>query len=236
RGLEPKQLSGLVKGELDWIVMKALEKDRNQRYETANGFAMDVQRYLADEPVQACPPSVGYRLRKFVLRNKGPVVAATLVTLALVGGIVGTSVGLLLSEARRRDAETARKDLEHQRDQARRQRERADQNLARARKAVRGCLTATAAGTRLKTADCHALHKSLLATAVPFYEEFVMQQADDPAFEADRGRAYGELANVRMDMGEAEQAMADAQRAEEIFARLAKQYPDDRSHRANVAV
>ena len=65
-----------MRGELDWIVMKCLEKDRNRRYETANGFAQDVQRYLADEPVQACPPSAGYRLRKFVRRNKGPVLAA----------------------------------------------------------------------------------------------------------------------------------------------------------------
>ena len=71
RGTEPAKLTKLVRGELDWIVMKALEKDRNRRYETANGFAMDVQRYLADEPVQACPPSVGYRLRKFARRNKG---------------------------------------------------------------------------------------------------------------------------------------------------------------------
>ena len=79
RGTEPAKLTKLVRGELDWIVMKALEKDRNRRYETANGFAMDVQRYLADEPVQACPPSAGYRLRKFVRRNKGPVLAAGLV-------------------------------------------------------------------------------------------------------------------------------------------------------------
>src|SRR5262245_12974879 len=70
RGMEPAKLTKLVRGELDWIVMKALEKDRNRRYETANGFAMDVQRYLADEPVLACPPSVGYRLRKFARRNK----------------------------------------------------------------------------------------------------------------------------------------------------------------------
>jgi len=76
RGTEPAKLTKLVRGELDWIVMKALEKDRNRRYETANGFAMDVQRYLADEPVQACPPSAWYRLRKFVRRNKGPVLAA----------------------------------------------------------------------------------------------------------------------------------------------------------------
>ena len=71
RGTEPAKLTRLVRGELDWIVMKALEKDRNRRYETANGFAMDVQRYLADEPVQACPPSARYRLRKFARRNKG---------------------------------------------------------------------------------------------------------------------------------------------------------------------
>jgi hypothetical protein len=75
RSTEPAKLTKLVRGELDWIVMKALEKDRNRRYETANGFAMDVLRYLADEPVQACPPSVGYRLRKFARRNKGGLAA-----------------------------------------------------------------------------------------------------------------------------------------------------------------
>ena len=64
RNIEPRKLSGLVRGELDWIVMKALEKDRNRRYETANGLAADLRRYLDDEPVQACPPSAGYRLRQ----------------------------------------------------------------------------------------------------------------------------------------------------------------------------
>ena len=60
--MEPKKLGGLVRGELDWIVMKALEKDRNRRYETASALAADVQRYLDDEPVLACPPSALYRL------------------------------------------------------------------------------------------------------------------------------------------------------------------------------
>ncbi len=93
RGTEPAKLTKLVRGELDWIVMKALEKDRNRRYETANGFAMDVQRYLADEPVQAGPPSAGYRLRKFVRRNKRQVLAAGLVLAALLVAIVGTTIG-----------------------------------------------------------------------------------------------------------------------------------------------
>ena len=66
-----------MRGELDWIVMKALEKDRTRRYESANGLARDVERYLADEPVEACPPSAGYRLRKFVRRHRvGALTAA----------------------------------------------------------------------------------------------------------------------------------------------------------------
>src|SRR5262245_37176302 len=59
-----------VSSDLDWIVMKCLEKDRNRRYETANGLAADLQRYLNDEPVVACPPSAAYRFRKFVRRNR----------------------------------------------------------------------------------------------------------------------------------------------------------------------
>jgi len=88
RHTEPAKLAKLVRGELDWIVMKALEKDRNRRYETANGFAMDVQRYLEDEPVQACPPSASYRLRKFARRHRVALgmtgMAAALLTFALV--------------------------------------------------------------------------------------------------------------------------------------------------------
>ncbi|XZE46977.1 tetratricopeptide repeat protein [Pirellulaceae bacterium SH467] len=90
RGTEPKKLAGLLRNELDWIVMKALEKDRKRRYETANGFAADVQRYLAGEPVQAHPPSRTYRLSKFVRRNRVQVMAGAAVSLALVAGVVGT--------------------------------------------------------------------------------------------------------------------------------------------------
>jgi serine/threonine protein kinase/WD40 repeat protein len=95
RQTDPRQLSQLVRGELDWIVMKALEKDRSRRYESASALAADVQSHLNDEPVQACPPSLGYRLRKFVRRHKGAVLAASLVLLALVGGIIGTTWGMI---------------------------------------------------------------------------------------------------------------------------------------------
>jgi serine/threonine protein kinase len=73
RGLDERRLSRLLRGDLDWVVMKALEKDRDRRYESAGAFAADVERYLAGRPVEARPPSAGYRLRKFALRNKAAV-------------------------------------------------------------------------------------------------------------------------------------------------------------------
>jgi serine/threonine protein kinase/tetratricopeptide (TPR) repeat protein len=95
RGVDPRRLGPLMRGELDWVVMKALEKDRNRRYESASAVAADVQRYLNDEPVLACPPSAGYRMRKFVRRNKGPVAASLALAALLVLGIVGTTTGLV---------------------------------------------------------------------------------------------------------------------------------------------
>jgi serine/threonine protein kinase/WD40 repeat protein/Tfp pilus assembly protein PilF len=100
RGLEPKKLSGQVRGELDWIVMKCLEKDRNRRYDTANGLAADLERHLADEPVQACPPSVGYRFRKLVRRHKAAVlVAAAISVLLIVGAVVSTTLAVWATRA-----------------------------------------------------------------------------------------------------------------------------------------
>jgi len=129
RQLEPAKLTKLVRGELDWIVMKALEKDRNRRYETANGFALDVQHFLAGEPVLAVPPSAGYRLRKFVRKHRAALTTAAVIAVLLVAGIVGTTVGLLealaqmeharaetsaklLAEGEAREAEKARADGE----------------------------------------------------------------------------------------------------------------------------
>src|SRR5262249_8349330 len=103
RRSDPKQLSRLFRGELDWVVLKALEKDRNRRYETATGLAQDVQRYLADEVVEARPPSVGYWLRKFCRRNRGPVAAAAALALALGAG-VGAVVAVQARADRDREA------------------------------------------------------------------------------------------------------------------------------------
>src|SRR5262249_34164069 len=82
RGIEPPALAGQLRGELDWIVMKALEEDRSRRYDTANEFAADVLRYLNDEPVQACPPSLMYQTGKFVRRHRWALLATAVVLVA----------------------------------------------------------------------------------------------------------------------------------------------------------
>jgi serine/threonine protein kinase/tetratricopeptide (TPR) repeat protein len=108
RQTEPARLRQQVRGELDWIVMKALEKDRDRRYESAGSLARDVERYLAGEPVLAVPPSAGYRLRKFVRRHRPQVVAAGLALAALLAGLVGTSVGLAEARVQERRAREER--------------------------------------------------------------------------------------------------------------------------------
>ncbi|MBX9622484.1 MAG: tetratricopeptide repeat protein, partial [Gemmataceae bacterium] len=108
RQTEPAKLGRMVKGELDWIVLKALSKDRDRRYETATGLARDVERFLNREPVAAGPPSAAYRARKFVARNRAAVTAAGLVLLALVAGVAGTTWQAVRAEVARAEAEQQR--------------------------------------------------------------------------------------------------------------------------------
>src|SRR5690606_40106261 len=119
RRTEPRQLGKLLKGELDWIVLRALEKDRGRRYDSAGNFAADVERYLSGRPVEAAPPSRAYRLAKFVRRNRGAVIAATLIAAALVLGVIGTSIGLVnarraehLAMQRLQEAERAKEEAD----------------------------------------------------------------------------------------------------------------------------
>jgi serine/threonine protein kinase len=150
RGLDPRELCRSLSGDLDWIVMKSLEKERSRRYETCTGLARDIERYLSDEPVEATPPSRSYRLKKFIRKHRVKVLAATSIVAALLIGIVGTTWGLFrarIAEAdatkseqkattalaqvtQERDAKTeALKSEAEQRALAEKQREAAEQNL-----------------------------------------------------------------------------------------------------------
>jgi WD40 repeat protein/serine/threonine protein kinase len=147
RQTEPARLTRLVRGELDWIVMKCLEKDRDRRYETANGLAMDLQRYLADEPVLACPPSAAYRLRKFARRNR-KLLATTASFLALLVAAVAVSTWLAVwALAAERDSRVAEANAKRNaEDEAKAHRE-ADAQAAAVRNQI--CRFAVANGMRL---------------------------------------------------------------------------------------
>src|SRR6516164_189128 len=112
RRTEPARLSKLVRGEIDWVVMKCLEKDRARRYDTASALARDAERYLRDEPVEACPPTVGYRLRKFYRKNRTALVTAFLFVAMLIAGT-------LLSIYQVGRAKVAKAEAAQQRDEAR---------------------------------------------------------------------------------------------------------------------
>ncbi|MDH3815410.1 MAG: serine/threonine-protein kinase, partial [Acidobacteriota bacterium] len=99
-------LARTLRGDLDWIVMKALEKDRTRRYGSSSELAADVERYLCDQPVEASPPSTAYRVRKFVSRNRLGVIAGAALIVLLVAGVIGTTIGLLKA---RREADAVRR-------------------------------------------------------------------------------------------------------------------------------
>ena len=154
RQVDATKLPGLVRGELDWIVMKALEKDRARRYDTANGLARDVQRYLAGDAVEACPPTLGYRLKKLYRRNRAAkLVGSTIAAVLLLATGVSLAFGIVARNAERL-AEQERAESDRQRDAA---------VLAEEHARQRG-EEATSAKNRLKV-SLYAADMKLVATA-----------------------------------------------------------------------
>ena len=235
RQTEPAKLTKLVRGELDWIVMKALEKDRNRRYDTANGFAMDVQRYLADEPVQACPPSVTYRLRKFARRNKGPVLAASLVALALIGGVIGTTWGIFRATQAEANAkheagektvalgekEAALTTAKANEIQAKAAQQDAQENLKDALAAVDQMLTRVADDRLLYVPQMEPIRRDLLLDALKFYQKFLGKQSDDPVIRRETALAYRRVGRIHHLLGEYQDAERAYRHAIEMFNSLA---------------
>jgi hypothetical protein len=156
--------------------MKALEKDRSRRYETANGLAMDIQRYLADEAVLAAPPSTAYRFRKFVRRNRAQVIAGGVVAAALVLGMIGT--GLALSRALRAES-GLRTQLDETEKAQQAEKARADElkQVSDFQEKMLSQVDATTAGVRLTEDVNRRLAAALVKAKVPEAERAMQADA-----------------------------------------------------------
>jgi serine/threonine protein kinase/tetratricopeptide (TPR) repeat protein len=242
RGTEPKTLTGLLRNELDWIVMKALEKNRSRRYETANGFAADVNRYLSGEAVQAHPPSTGYRLKKFVRRNRGQVIAAGLVLLALLGGIAGTTFGLIQArEAKER--ESARADGEEKAKVKAVEAEAAA--VAEKKKAVEfrnkalDALRATT-GTDVEKLlgekkELTANEKAYLDAIAQRWQSFAKQEGTDEQSRAIAAEGHHRVASLWDKLGRRNEARPEYEQAVAVFEKLADDFPAVPGYRRELA-
>jgi serine/threonine protein kinase/tetratricopeptide (TPR) repeat protein len=213
RRTEPARLAKLLRGELDWIALKALEKDRRRRYETASGFARDVQRYLSDEPVEACPPTLGYRVGKFVRKNRVLVAVVSLLLAVLVLGSGGLAVAFARENKLRREAETARDGM---------------------RKSFR----TTDAMLKKWLRDRSSLgdvEKSFLRDLIPVYTAFLGESGDSKVARLTVAETQFTLANIFALLGEGAEADERYLIAIQLYEKLVRDFPDLTQYRNDLA-
>lgn len=189
RQTEPKRLGTIVRGELDWIVMKALEKDRQRRYETANGLMMDARRYLAGEAIVAAPPSTLYRARKFIRRNRVMVAAGGAVAAALILGLAGTAWQARRAAIQRDDAIAAREGEKQQRLAAEAERVKAEKIAEFMSDTLNGVGPSVAKGRDI------TMLKEMMDAAAARIEKGELKSAPDAelSLRSTIGKTYGDL-------------------------------------------
>jgi tRNA A-37 threonylcarbamoyl transferase component Bud32/tetratricopeptide (TPR) repeat protein len=221
RSTDTSKLVHQLRGDLDWIVMKCLEKDRTRRYDTANGLALDVQRYLDNEPVTARPPSAAYKFQKAFRRNKLVFVAGGTVIAALILGVIGTTIGFVRAERQRRVAEAAQR--------------LAQENFDQARAAV-GDLLAVSDEDLYDVPGLQPLREKLMRAAIERYKPFLDQPSADPAPRAELARLYVKYGFTAYHNG-ADYATVAVPAYESAFAiqqPLVREHPEDRVLRSNL--
>ncbi len=220
RGTDAKQLSRLLVGELDWIVMKALEKDRNRRYSTPGDFAEDVERYLRQEAILARPPSLGYKLKKFAQRNRAAAVTAAVVVVALAGGAIAATFGMIA--ANRAEQKTA-----EQRDRATQERDAAIAARKETFDALTDLTDTTVGDLLAEKKEAGPEAREFFDRVVKRYERLAAGQPDAAESDDIRARCLKSVGDVYRYLGSYEQALkAYGQGAELCRGRQARA-PED---------
>ena len=205
RSSEPKKLDSMVRGDLDWVVMKTLEKDRGRRYETPGDIDADLRRYLDDEVVLATPPSLGYQFTKFYRRHKAGVITGSTVVVTILAALIFSSVMYGRERIARQQAELARQS-------ERVQKEQAEANFGLARDAV-GRLTDIAQNRLMDASDLAGVRRDMLEDAAKFYETFAQGHSDDPAVILETARANTRAGMLRESIGQPLEAESHELRA-----------------------
>ncbi len=218
RHADPRRLSASMKGEIDWVVMKALDKDRRRRYETANDLASDVLNYLSDRPVEACPPSVRYRVAKLLRRHQGVLLASVLIVGALVVG-----AGVSLWQAYR--AIGAEREARNNLHTAEAQRALAESRLKLARNAVDEMYTRVAEKWLASQPTLTPIQKEFLERARTFYETLSAEVATDAESQHQAVLAAVRVGRICRTLEQYAEAEAVLRRGVEIANRGHQSYP-----------
>jgi len=214
RVLDAQEVTRQLKRELDWIVMKALEKDRERRYESANAFAADVQRYLDDEPVEACPPSISYRLRKYSKRHKAMLTtAAILMAMLVTSTIVSTMFAI----------------------QAKKSQVAAEANLASAFEAVDKLLEHATNPELREIPRAQPLRKEIVADALDFYERFRKTTGDSPTLRMRAAKSQSQFARLSASSGGTDNIFTSIENAIAEYEALIAADPSDTRFQSELA-
>lgn len=229
----PRQIVAATPPALEAVCLKALAKRPEERYDTAGDFALEIQHYLADEPVAAYrdPPAV--RAARWTRRHRTGVGAAV-AAVAMAVVCLAVAAGFLLAAYREADQQRAAANV--QRDMANEQRDKAREHFLLARTAVDQFHTRVSESSELRAHGLELLRQKLLESAVDFYQKFVQHQDDDPALRAEQGRAYKRLADLSHILGRNEQAQASYDRARAIFRQLAEAHPQEWVYQEELAL
>jgi serine/threonine protein kinase len=211
RGVEPARLSGVLRGELDWIVMKALEKDRNRRYETANEFAQDLQRYLDDEPVQACPPSSWYRFHKLVRRNKQAVFVTVLIFLTLIASVIAATSSLIREQRHSQQLQAAH--------------ERERQLNERTRQAIETVISHEAIDQLTRERELRPEQRDFLDKLIQYYAESSREAGETEQERSRQAQAYHRIGIMNQVLGRSQDSENAYRRSAAIGRKLVADFP-----------
>jgi serine/threonine protein kinase/tetratricopeptide (TPR) repeat protein len=242
RHTEPARLSKDVRGELDWIVMKCLEKDRNRRYETANGMARDIERYLADEQVLACPPLATYRFRKFARRHRAGLLIAGGALIGLILLVIGLAANnRMIARERNEKAkalvekEEALKVKDEALKLAQAESNRAEQNFRRVTTTISDAVTEAALGMGEFSSLPLPVRKRFAEETAKFNESLMQQDLRDPDLKYEAAVGHRSMGTLQNTFGDTQKAEQLTRRSLEMLDRLAGEHPTVAKYRHQLA-